>query len=60
MEADFEKNVMSLDRRLEDLNREIFRRRFHDSLVMERVMEDVERHLKYKQRRQDYVLGNDQ
>jgi hypothetical protein len=41
-ELDFEKNVRSLDKKLEDLNRDIFRRRFHDSLVMARLREDLD------------------
>ena len=42
MEVDFEKSVKSLDKKIEDLNKDIFRRRFQDSLVMARMREDVD------------------
>ena len=42
LEAEFEKSVQNLDRKLEELNRDMFRRRFHDSLVMARMREDVD------------------
>jgi hypothetical protein len=41
-EVDFEKNVRSLDKKLEELNRDMFRRRFQDSLVMARLREDLD------------------
>ena len=42
IEIEFEKSVKNLDRKLEELNRDMFRRRFNDSLVMARIREDVD------------------
>jgi predicted ribosome quality control (RQC) complex YloA/Tae2 family protein len=40
LESDFERSVKTLDKKLEELNRDIFRLRFHGSLVMARIRED--------------------
>ena len=42
LDVGFEKSVKMLDSKLEDLNRNMFNRRFHDSLVMARIREDVD------------------
>ena len=42
LESDFEKGVKSLEKKLVELNQEMFKRRFHDSLVMARLREDVD------------------
>ena len=39
---EFEKSVYNLDRKIEEINRDIFRRRFNDSLVMARMREDID------------------
>ncbi len=36
-QANFEKSVNKLDKKIEDINREIFRRRFNDNLVKARI-----------------------
>jgi hypothetical protein len=42
LESDFEKSVKTLDNKLEELNRDIFQRHSHDSLVMARIREDLD------------------
>ena len=42
LEIEFEKNVRNLDKKLEDLNKEMFRRRFHDNLIMARMREELD------------------
>jgi hypothetical protein len=42
IESDFERSVKTLEKNLEELNRDMFRRRFHDSLVMARIREDLD------------------
>lgn len=42
LQANFEKSVKDLDTKIVELNRDIFRRRFHDNLVMARIREDVD------------------
>jgi hypothetical protein len=42
LETDVEKNVRSLDKKITELNREVFRSRFQDSLVMARLGEDLD------------------
>ena len=38
----FEKNINNLEKNLAELNREMFKRRFHDNLVMARMREDID------------------
>ncbi len=42
MDKEFEKSVKMLDEKLEELNRSMFNRRFHDSLVMARIRKDID------------------
>jgi hypothetical protein len=42
LDKEFEKSVKMLDEKLEELNRSMFNRRFHDSLVMARIREDID------------------
>jgi hypothetical protein len=42
MEESSEKSIRDLDTKLEELNCIIFRRRFHDSLVMARIRENLD------------------
>jgi hypothetical protein len=42
MESEFEESVKKLNIRLEELNQSMFNRRFHGSLVMARMREDVD------------------
>jgi hypothetical protein len=42
LEVEFEKNVRNLDKKINELNQEMFRRRFQDSLVMARMREEID------------------
>ena len=42
LEAEFERSVRNLDKKLMEINQGIFRRRFNDSLVMARMREDID------------------
>ena len=41
-ETEHEKSVFNLDKKIDELNQDMFRRRFNDSLVMARLREDVD------------------
>ena len=42
LESKFEKSVRKMNTRIEEVNKDMFNRRFHDSLVMARIREDVD------------------
>ncbi len=50
-QANFEKNVKTLDKKIKELYREIFRRRFDDNLIMAFIRKEF--NLQHKQRRQN-------
>jgi hypothetical protein len=42
LESDFKRSVKTIDKKLEELNRNMFWRRFHNSLVMDRMRKDID------------------